>query len=195
MGQREALAQLKSKLRVLCLLSFYLVDIALLENALLCFLPCRKNLELHISYFEILEMGSLLPGSWWWPLKGSSPHRLSYWYQNCHPREKSSKLCTTCMLCKTKLGSYVAHMLSVIRCWDWNPCTLVGLQQRNYTYSFFPETDTQADGHYYSWSKKEEGWSFFQVFVRMWGAAAAAALFVSPHVELHCLCICTFIKV
>ncbi|CAK9207307.1 unnamed protein product [Sphagnum troendelagicum] len=24
-----------------------------------------KNLELHISYFEILEMGSLLPGSWW----------------------------------------------------------------------------------------------------------------------------------
>ncbi|CAK9263476.1 unnamed protein product [Sphagnum jensenii] len=25
----------------------------------------RKNLELHISYFEILEMGSLLPGSWW----------------------------------------------------------------------------------------------------------------------------------
>ncbi len=65
MGQREALAQLKSKLRVLCLLSFYLVDIALLENALLCFLPCRKNLELHISYFEILEMGSLLPGSWW----------------------------------------------------------------------------------------------------------------------------------
>jgi hypothetical protein len=33
------------------------------------------------------------------------------------------------------------------------------------------------------------------VFVRMWGAAAAAALFVSPHVELHCLCICTIIKV
>ncbi|KAH8940650.1 hypothetical protein BDL97_15G100400 [Sphagnum fallax] len=25
----------------------------------------RENLELHISYFEILEMGSLLPGSWW----------------------------------------------------------------------------------------------------------------------------------
>jgi hypothetical protein len=179
---------------LLCFLSTLLI---LLCFALLCFVFCRKNLELHISYFEILEMGSLLPGSWWWPLKGSPLHRLSSWYQNCHPREKCSKLCTTCVLCKTELGSYVAHMLSVIRCWDWNPCTLVGLQRRNYMYSFFPETDTQIDGHYYSWSKKEEGWSFFQVFVRMWGAAAAAAaaLFVSPHVELHCLCIRTFIKV
>jgi hypothetical protein len=139
-------------------------------------------------------MGSLLPGSWWWPLKGSSPHRLSSWNQNCHPTEKSSKLCTTCMLCKTKLGSYVAHMLSVIRCWDWNPGTLVGLQQRSYIIAS-SQRRTQTDSHYYSWSKKEKGWSFFQVFVRMWGAAAAAALFVSPHVELHCLCICTIIKV
>ncbi len=126
---------------LLCFLSTLLILLCLrmLCFALLCFLPCIKNLGLHISYFGILEMGSLLPGSWWWPLKGSSPHRLLGTKTVTLEKKAARFLLHVC--CAKQRGSYVAHMLSVIRCWDWNPCTLAGLQQRNYIYSFFPQTD------------------------------------------------------
>jgi hypothetical protein len=106
MGQKEALAQLKSKLRVLCfaLLSFYLVDIALLENALLCFaLFSTLYKESGASYLLLWNPRNGFSSSWVLVVttEGIIPPQTS-WYQNCHPREKSSKVFTTCMLCKTK---------------------------------------------------------------------------------------------